>query len=46
MKDNSWIIYLITFVVIIGIVLGIRLAWAELVYHDKRCVFAECRIQK
>lgn len=29
-----------------GIVLGVRLLWAKLVYNDLKCVVAECRIIK
>lgn len=28
----------------VAVILGARLIWAQLVYHDMRCVFAECRI--
>lgn len=33
-------------IAIILLIIGVRLAWAKLVYHDFRCFLAECRILK
>ncbi len=33
-------------IIVIGIIIGSRYLWAKYVYHDARCVWAECRILK
>jgi len=43
MKET--IFYIVFGLIALSIVFGLRYAWAKLVYHDARCMFAECRIQ-
>lgn len=42
-KDNLYIT--IVGIVAVLFVFGIRWVYAKVVYHDARCMFAECRIQ-
>lgn len=35
---------IVTILVIFLIVGGLRYVWAKAVYHDARCMWAECRI--
>lgn len=37
--------YIIIAVIGILITFGLKFVWAKFVYHDIRCVWAECRIQ-
>lgn len=43
-KENR--MNILFFVGVLVLILGLRVAWAKLVYHDIRCVMAECRISK
>lgn len=46
-EERGYIIFCIcVFVVIVLVFLGFRYLWAEYVYHDTRCIWAECRILK
>lgn len=45
MKKDDWK-YLLVVLSILGIFIVGRYAWAKLVYHDARCMWAECRISK
>ena len=36
---------MITIGILFVLIVGIRVAWAKLVYDDLRCAFGECRIQ-
>lgn len=48
MKDayEEIIIAIVAVVVILGGALGIRACQAKYIYHDMRCMWAECRISK
>jgi hypothetical protein len=43
MSNKQLFIMLVIAFLIVGL---LRFGWAEFVYHDKRCVIAECRIVK
>lgn len=38
--------YIIMIVSALLVTLGVRMMWAKFIYHDMRCVLAECRIIK
>lgn len=49
MKKNNiiaGIIVAVGFILLMAAVIFLRFVYAKLVYHDARCTFAECRIQK
>lgn len=46
-EDRGFIYFCMAiFIVLFGIIFGLRYLWAKHVYHDTRCIWAECRIIK
>ena len=43
-KRNELIVGIALVVLFLSAVVGVRMLWAEIVYKDSRCAFAECRI--
>ena len=43
-KKATWF-WILTAVVVISVIMGVRILWAKIVYKDSRCAWAECRIQ-
>lgn len=48
-KKFDWGFMALCVLAILGITviaIGFRYVWARYIYHDTRCTFAECRIEK
>jgi len=43
---KEWLVGSLAVVGVLLVIFGIRYAYAKIVYHDARCMFAECRIMK